>query len=190
MKKIIAATALVAGLSFAAPAVAQSDDQGFTGPTVTAIAGFDSVKFSAGNVSESKSGFTYGGALGYDYDLGSAVVGLEGEIAGATTEENIGGISLKAGRDLYVGARAGFKVNPNTLLYVKAGYTNAKIKAYSGSLSDSDDLGGYRLGAGGEIKFGKSFGRLEYRFSDYGEYENSGISVARHQVVAGIGYRF
>ncbi len=191
MKNTIAATALIAGLSFAAPALAQEEGS-FTGLSVTALAGFDSVKFKAGSDSESKSGFAYAGAVGYDYAFDQkVVVGIEGEIAGSTTKYTLPGIgSLEAGRDLYVGARAGVVVSPNVLLYVKAGYTNAKLKAYAGGFSASDDLGGYRLGAGGEVAYGKAFGRLEYRFSDYGEYDNTGLKITRHHVMAGIGYRF
>jgi outer membrane immunogenic protein len=61
-------------------------------------------------------------------------------------------------------------------------------------LSASDNMSGYRLGAGVEASYGKAFGRIEYRYSDYGRLKfqdiATDIDVRRHQVVVGIGYRF
>ncbi|MET0375678.1 MAG: porin family protein, partial [Rhizorhabdus sp.] len=50
------------------------------------------------------------------------------------------------------------------------------------NISDAVNGDGYRLGAGAEVKLGKSaYTKIEYRFSDYeGGYE-------RHQVIGGIG---
>ncbi|MFN6936409.1 MAG: outer membrane protein, partial [Tsuneonella sp.] len=104
-------------------------------------------------------------------------------------------VRLSAGRDLYVGGRLGFQAGASTLFYVKGGYTDARLKgSYDDGVtvvSESDSLGGFRVGGGLEQKFGSNFAvRAEYRYSDYGEYSydgfNTGISVSRHQGMLGL----
>src|SRR3546814_20454988 len=93
---------------------------------------------------------------------------------------------LKTGRDLYAGVRVGGPITQNVMLYAKGGYTNAKVKSVYDdgagvSLSDSDELDGYRLGAGVEYARGPILGRLEYRYSSYGKYNS--VDVERHQEI-------
>jgi outer membrane immunogenic protein len=101
--------------------------------------------------------------------------------------------SLEAGRSLYVGARVGANVGEMAKVYVKGGYSNAKIE---GSYDDTvttftvdDELDGWVLGAGAEARFSPVVVRLEYRYADYNEIEfggvSSGIDMSRHQVVLG-----
>lgn len=202
MKKLLVSA--LATCVFSVPAYAQ-DDVSLGGAKVGIVAGYDSVELSLDGESGSKGGLVYGLTAGYDFDLGNAVVGVEAELADSTVKESATDIlevgdevSISASRDLYVGARVGFAVGSNILLYAKGGYANVRVKArYSdstGSLSDSDTLGGYRLGAGAELVGINNFARIEYRYSDYGEYSsggfNTGISAARHQVVATGGFRF
>jgi outer membrane immunogenic protein len=107
-------------------------------------------------------------------------------------------LSLKSGRDLYIGGRIGYPVAESFLLYAKGGYTNARVKAVltDGRDKESDgiNLDGYRIGAGVEYTRSKRFLRLEYRYSDYGKVEiediDTGISVRRHQVAVTAGLRF
>src|SRR6478735_571597 len=127
-------------LALAVPAQAQ-EDHSFTGPWVAGVGGYD--KNQAGSTTDddvnedndqSAEGVVWGGAAGYDMDLGTMVVGAEAELTESTADtrsrggdpENFGLGSVEAGRDIYVGARAGFKATPHTLLYAKAGYTNAR----------------------------------------------------------------
>lgn len=202
MKKAILAALATCVVSV--PAYAQ-DDTSLGGAKVGVVAGYDSVKLSLDGDSASKGGLAYGLTAGYDFDLGNAVVGVEAELADSTAKESVTDIleagdeaSIAASRDLYVGARVGFGVGSNVLLYAKGGYTNVRIKARyadsTGSISDSDTLDGFRLGAGVELVGQTNFVRLEYRYSDYGKYSsdgfNTGISASRHQVVATGGFRF
>ena len=202
MKKVIL-TAL-ATCVVSVPAYAQ-DDTSLGGAKMGVIAGYDSVKLSLDGESGSKGGLVYGLTAGYDFDLGNAIVGVEAELADSTVKETVTDIieagdeaSISASRDLYVGARLGFAVGSNVVLYAKGGYTNVRVKARyadsTGSISDSDTLGGYRLGAGAEMVGDNNFARIEYRYSDYGKYSaggfDTGISASRHQVVATGGFRF
>jgi outer membrane immunogenic protein len=193
------AAALIATTAVAAPAFAQ-DEGSFNGPRAEAIVGWDHVTDSSG-YDASKDGVTYGGAIGYDLQRGNAVFGVEGEITGASTRDRandvlVAGDSLrvKAGRDLYVGGRLGFVAGGRTLIYAKAGYTNAGFDTrYSSptvSFHEKDNQDGWRVGAGAEYKLtSKVYLKGEYRYSDYGSDDN-GIDAKRHQVVGGVGVRF
>lgn len=204
MKKI-AIVAAIAAATFATPSFAKDEGliQAYAGPVV----GWDHVRASVDDQSGSKDGFVYGGIIGVQTRAGGAgVLGLEAEIDGATTRyvehdfaETGDTAKIKAGRDIYVGARAGFMAAPNTLLYVKGGYTNARVTAsYSSSggyESASENLDGYRLGAGAEFKMTDhvSF-RGEYRYSHYGHLKydglDTGVSSQRHQIVFAAIYGF
>jgi outer membrane immunogenic protein len=131
------------------------------------------------------------------------VIGAEVELSDASSDFDFddGDIqaSLDAGRDIYVGGRVGFAAGSRALVYGKAGYTNLKLDA---SLSDgfdefvgSDELDGFRLGGGAEFLFGtNTYGKVEYRYSKYDGYEDDDafgeIDLDRHQIVAGVGFRF
>ncbi|MBB3940935.1 outer membrane immunogenic protein [Novosphingobium fluoreni] len=221
MKKVLACLATGTAL-LSVPAMAQTAEGSFTGPRVEAIVGYDITKagsdvdddFNDRN-DQSIDGLLYGGGIGYDYDFGRAVVGVEGEVTGSTAKtsfnddgdfEGFGLGNVKTKRDFYVGARAGIKATPNTLVYVKGGYTNARFGARASDGTNISrlnfDADGWRLGAGVEQKFGtNTFAKLEYRYSNYSKAEldfrddipdsdRFNVDLDRHQVVASVGYRF
>ncbi|MHA6719778.1 porin family protein [Sphingomonas sp. RS6] len=175
--RIFAVTAL-ALTAVATPALAQ--DATFQGPRVEAVAGWDNIKTDG----LSGSGFVYGGAIGYDLQRGNVVLGIDGEVTGTTTDKTIGTVNVKGGRDFYAGARIGYVVAPGTLLYGKVGYDNSRVIGRVEDVRLTEDLDGVRLGAGVERTFGHYYGKVEYR------YTNASQDVVRHQVLAGIGYRF
>src|SRR6478609_3834170 len=208
-------------MALAVPAQAQ-EDHSFTGPWVAGVGGYD--KNQAGSSADndansdddqSAEGVVWGGAVGYDMDLGTMVVGAEAELTESTADtnsengdpENFGLGSVEAGRDIYVGARAGFKATPSTLVYAKAGYSNARygFLGTDGTVEDQQhlDVDGWRVGAGVEQKIGtNAFAKLEYRYSNYSnaevDFEPEGIpdtdpvdvDLDRHQVMASVGWRF
>jgi outer membrane immunogenic protein len=212
---------LVTGSAIAAPAMAQSAIDGpFTGPRVELTTGYDNV--SAGSDSDSDianddqsiDGLLYGVGVGYDFNAGGVVLGVEGEYSGSTASvdyNNDGGVNtfgfgrVDTGRDLYVGARAGILADPQTLVYVKGGYTNAKLNLQANdgttSLDRSYELDGFRVGAGVERAFTpNTFGKLEYRYSNYSSadfgtdnsvlVDDFRVDTDRHQVAVSVGYRF
>lgn len=225
MRKYLIA-ALMAG-SFATPALAQ-DASPFTGLRVEGIVGYDVLKSgdsdddnvdtSGDDGDESIEGVNYGVGVGYDFDLGGLVAGIEAEYSDSSGEqeadETLDGInftsSVETGRDIYVGGRVGFRAAPSTLLYVKGGYTNTSIEANYETASDrfefDTNADGWRLGAGIEQLFGpNAYGKLEYRYSNYNNLDfsddfdlddfdaedfDTDINLDRHQVVAAFGFRF
>jgi outer membrane immunogenic protein len=193
MRRVIFAALLAATL--ATPAFAQ-DSAPFTGPRVEGIVGWDRPKVDdAGH----DDGVTYGVGVGYDFQMGGAVVGVEAEASDSTTKECATEVAavgdelcFKAKRDLYAGARAGAVIGERTLVYGKAGYTNARFGldyddggTGAGNFEEGENLDGVRAGAGVEHAIGpNSYVKTEYRYSNY---ENG---VSRHQVVGGVGFRF
>lgn len=195
--------ALVLGaalFAFAGSAVAQEASK-FEGAKVGVLAGYDNFRVKEQELgSGSKDGFLYGITAGYDYSLGSVIIGAEAELSGTTIKESDEEFKGSLGRDLYVGARIGAPVSDNVMLYAKAGYTNARLSLKAdlgddlGRLKYSQNFDGYRLGAGVEYAMDKAFARLEYRFSDYGNLQvfglETGLSSKRHQVAVSGGFRF
>lgn len=216
MRKLILST-LAAATVLTVPAAAQ-DSGPFTGPRAGVILGYDAMR--PGDTQDSlirgdqgSDGFLYGGDIGYDMAFNNLVVGVEGEITGSTgrvtndprNPNDFGFGRVKAGRDLYVGARLGFVVAPTTMVYGKVGYTNARLDLTRDDTTtvtgQNFNLDGFRLGAGVEQSLTpNTYAKLEYRYSNYGDarlrYPNGastgtfGVDTDRHQVAAGLGFRF
>ena len=193
MRKYLFAVALATAA--ATPALAQ-DTAPFSGLRVEGLVGYDTTDVEG----ENSDGVTYGAQVGYDVQSRGAVFGVEGEIADSTVDEYVQDLDLagdelcvSAGRDLYVGGRAGAAVSPNVLVYGKAGYTNARVNldyedGTAGTTLDfeeGENLDGVRVGGGVEVALGpNSYAKTEYRYSNYEQ------GFDRHQVVAGFGFRF
>lgn len=181
MLRIVAAAAavMIAGAAQAA---------GVQGPWIEARAGWD--KFDDGS-----SGLVYGAAAGYDFAVSDRIfLGLQAGVAGSTVRECMDGACANAGRDIEVLARAGGNVGPKTALYALAGYANSRFGASFESLNFGTNLDGLRVGAGVQQSFGgNTYGKLEYRFTSYGDGEIEGETVeggGRHQVSVSFGLRF
>lgn len=206
-----AAAALLAGSTLvSAPAFAQEGGP-FTGFRVEAIAGYDRLG-SGEEDDESIDGIGYGVGAGFDFNAGPVVVGIEGELSESEAEqdfnETINGTqflgNIDVGRDIYIGGRLGFTAGPRTLIYGKGGYTNTTINSAftsTGGNADFDSsIDGWRLGAGVEHLLGpNAYVKAEYRFSNYNGLrlddtlfgnEDFDIDLDRHQILAGVGFRF
>jgi outer membrane immunogenic protein len=225
MKKLAMVLTAGAALAAAPSAFAQDgaqDTSTFTGPRVEALIGYDINKAGSTidndvnrNDDESAEGMLYGIGAGYDLAVGNARIGVEGEFSDSTAKtkfengdfEGFGLGRVSTGRDLYIGARAGFLVSPRTLIYAKGGYTNARFNALgtdgTTKLRESFDADGWRIGAGAEMALSqRTYAKLEYRYSNYSrgevDFEDANvpdssrfdIDTDRHQIVAGVGVRF
>ena len=200
MRKIFVLAAAAAGLA-ATPALAQAGAPG--GFYIGALGGYEGldVETADDTLSATADSAVYGVNAGYDFSLGSAFVGVEGELStsGGDTQfpsTFIGARdSLDAGGQYYVGVRAGFALTPGIAAYGKAGYTSLSTKAFTsaGNLTElEDNAGGFRFGGGVQVALpGPLEGRLEYRRSQYGDVGDGTFGDATtDQVVAGLGVRF
>lgn len=194
MRKFIVA-AILAG-TVATPALAQDASGPFSGVRVEGIVGYDTTDVEG----DGSNGILYGAALGYDFQAGSLIVGIEAEASDSTIDECVDNVVIatdtlcaKFGRDLYVGGRVGGQIGSNALLYAKAGYTNARVAldyedgtaATTNDFNIGDELDGVRVGAGLEFALGtNAYAKAEYRYSNYEE------GFDKHQGVVGFGFRF
>jgi outer membrane immunogenic protein len=199
MRKTFLVAALFAGAT-ATPAFAQDNETAPGRFHVEGIVGYDAPD---GDVDDAK-GIVYGIGAGYDFNIGRNItVGPEAELSSSSTDECASGINrpgdqlcLDAGRDIYVGARIGYRCGSERqhLAYIGGGYTNAafnfgydaNLAGSTGDFNITDEEDGYRLKAGVEVGLGRNaFVRGEYRYSRYDDAD-----LDRHQVVAAVGLRF
>jgi outer membrane immunogenic protein len=206
MRAIFAGMMTAAAL-VAAPAAAQDNETSGGKFVAGAIVGLDSVEAESEGVSGSEEDVLIGITAGYDYEMASGlVVGLEAEYTDSSvsltaTDVDVEGdrLSAKAGRDLYIGGRIGFRPADFVMLYAKGGYTNTSLEIEyddgTVEVTTEDSFGGYRLGAGGEFSLSDDYAiRLEYRYSDYGSPTLFGLetdaNVSRSQGVLTLLGRF
>ena len=198
-------TSAVLASILAVPFATASSAASFDGPFVGAQVGWQSEKltntksaFEVVPVDDTKHSVTGGVFAGYDKTVnGRFVVGAEAGLDFASddeTQSNVAGsnylIDPKYSFDLT--ARGGYLVTPQTLLYVRGGYTNARVRTTitdaAGIQSASDHQDGWLAGAGAERQVAQNVSaRLEYRYSKFSEDDGHD---QRHRVLAGLSYRF
>lgn len=200
-RSIVAALTLASATALATPALAAP----FDGPFVGVQAGLSrnsigrtGTGLGTVDVDHGRTSFTGGVFAGYDYTIAPRVVlGAEAGI-GLSANDAVDGSAgaqpavIDPKRQIDVTARAGYLVNPNTLVYLRGGYANQRIRTTIGAkaeaISRSSDLNGWTLGAGTERKLTSTVSaRVEYRYADLGESHGR---LDRHQVLAGLAYHF
>src|SRR5262252_9016951 len=142
--------------------------------------------------SESGSGFIGGGQVGYNYQIGNLLLGVEATISGTDVSRDFRSIvdpTARFSADINtiatVTGRFGFASN-QWLLYGKAGWAGAQVE-FSGrstaplpvdSFSFDNWRNGWTLGAGLEYKIARniSFG-VEYSFIELDSDRDNGIST-------------
>lgn len=191
--KIMYCAATLMAVAIASPALANN----VSGARAEAIVGWDNVgvdleDFGLGD--GSRGGVLFGLGLGYDFGVGERwSIGIDAEIADSTTDleitDGVDSAKVSVGRDLYVGGRLTTAVSDKVNLYVKAGYTNARIKASAtiGGVTESDAANGdgIRAGVGAQYYVNSSvYLGAEYRYSNYE------ADFTRNQIAATLGLRF
>jgi outer membrane immunogenic protein len=216
----LGAIALIAAMTAAAPAQAQADGifTGFKGEILTGLdddgVDYDDDFFDGGKTAQ--TGWLYGFGIGYDYQMGSAVLGVEAELMESTagkqrsyTGNRVNPLlippttpvtlnsNIDAGGDIYIGVRGGFLVTPQALVYAKLGWSMHKIDIDGSGVDggvpfafeEKIDVDGFRLGIGGEYAFNSSFfGKVEYRYTNYnnGDLDVRGANVNLDPLFEGI----
>ena len=193
------ATAIAASFATAASAAP------FDGPYVGAQVGWQSEKMRDVNssfgtipVDDKVNSVTGGVFAGYDKTVHDRfVLGAEGGLDFGSDDEVQNTVvgsnySIDPKYSFDVTARAGYLVNRQTLLYVRGGYTNARVRTTitnaAGIQSESDNRDGWLAGGGVERQVGQNVSaRVEYRYSKLSESDGND---QRHRVLAGLSYRF
>jgi len=158
--------------------------------------GWDHFKTDTPAGSVHADGITGGAYGGYNWQSGSWVYGVEGDLGYADASHTSGGLNVKQGIDGSLRGRIGWAADP-FLTYITGGYAATDSKLSGGGYSDSSMLNGWTLGAGVETKLTHNMtARIEYRYSDYGShtYDLGGTgyrsSLNTNEVRVGLGFKF
>ena len=167
-----------------------------------------------GDFGDSGDGFLAGVHAGYNYQIGSFVIGVEGDVEGVFGDDDDGDVVVigpgggvftnygLAGNALdwqgSIRARAGFAFD-RALIYATGGFAFGGVSGSFGLLDSGDDnLTGWTLGAGIEYAFTNNLTtRLEYRYTTFDGGNNvfNNVSLGSndiefHTVRAGLSYKF
>jgi len=158
MKNFVISTAVAALAIVATPAFAGD----FSGPRLEATAGVDNVDRGV-----DPTDVSYGVGAGYDLQFGKVVAGIEASVDNVFDRRDVG-----------VGARLGYVLNENVLLFTKVSYSNWKP-------TNRLTLEGVRVGGGLEVNVaGPVYAKVEYRYTDFEG------ATGKHGGLVGLGYRF
>lgn len=196
--RIVAFSALAAATLVASAAQAQDNKDG--DGNGTSFRGFRAEVQVGGDRFQSQGthdhNFAFGGAVGFDGQIGRIVVGPEftywrGRGENVTAGVNGGTVAHKSFNELGAGVRAGYLVNPKLLVYGSGGYVNdEQRKAYSGTATETGyynhfHTDGYQLGGGVEYSLTDRFYTgIGYRYSNYADH------TARQRLFLSAGVRF
>jgi outer membrane immunogenic protein len=199
-KTLIAGLAGLVG-SIAIPAHAETLD----GPYVGVQAGWNRGEIADAatetlplDAEASRDALVIGGYAGYNHRIGkSFVIGAEAGFSGAVDDEiraqsNGNAVTLDPRYSFDLGARAGYLVTEETLVYVRGGYANTRVRATvegeENVVRSSENLDGWFVGGGVERAItDRISARVEYRYSDLG---GEGGTWDRHQALVGVSYNF
>ncbi len=119
-------------------------------------------------------GFVGGGQIGYNYQMGQFVLGLEADLQGAdlSSGNNLGLVRVKTDYFGTVRARVGFAID-RFMPYVTGGWAYGNVKTSIPALAfsnDSSHTGGWTVGGGIEYAITNNLiAGVEYLYVDLGE---------------------
>jgi len=199
--RIFFAALASAAAALATPAQADT----FDGPYIGVQAGWSRAETADSTIEAqpldaetARDALVIGGYAGYNHKLAdSFVIGAEAGFSGTADDKlraQSGGsaITVDPRYSFDLSARAGYLVDDRTLVYLRGGYANLRVRTtLSGAdetLRASDNLDGWLVGGGVERAITDNVSaRIEYRYSDFG---NDGGQWDQHQALVGISYNF
>jgi outer membrane immunogenic protein len=148
---------------------------------------------AGGSASDNFDGWRIGGFAGYNWQLSNGfVAGVEGDLNYDWNKNSYpGGFDIDTGLSGSVRGRVGYAFD-RALVYAAGGWTATNV-SLDGPVKDDDTLNGWTIGAGLDYAFTDNvFGRLEYRYNDYGHGDLGGARTDFNQNVVnfGIGVKF
>ena len=143
------------------------------------------------------NGWLFGGFAGYNFQNGAFVYGLEGDVGYSGINGGNGTTYSRQGLEGSLRARLGYAVTDDILLYTTAGGAATQQRIYDAAGTAAAGAFGWTVGAGIDAKVTDNmFGRVEYRYSDFGNATlNTGsgvqsVSPQNHRVTVGLGVKF
>jgi outer membrane immunogenic protein len=142
-------------------------------------------------------GFIGSGFVGYNWQMDNFVFGGEGELGYNGVKGDNAGVESKSGLEGSLRARLGYAVTPEILLYGTAGGAAQSLKISDPTGSDKNTMLGWTAGVGTDIKLTDNvFGRVEYRYTDYGSDDfttgagTRSVDSRDNRVTFGLGMKF
>lgn len=142
-------------------------------------------------------GFVGGGFAGYNFQMDNFVAGVEGDIGYGGLKGDNSNTEVKGGFNGSLRGRLGYAVSPDILPYITAGGAAQSVKLTDDAGSDKKTMLGWTAGVGTEVKLTEQvFGRVEYRYSDYGNKTfdtgagDRDVSARDHRIQFGLGMKF
>ena len=140
------------------------------------------------------SGVAGGGQIGYNWQTGQFVFGVETDIQASAADDTFAPYKFSNPWFGTLRGRAGFAIN-NILLYGTAGLAYGDLKAEFGGLDESKTLVGWTGGLGMEVGFAPNWSaKVEYLYMDLGSraYTLTGVDNGLHAsyLRLGVNYHF
>ena len=145
------------------------------------------------------NGVVGGAHVGYNYQMGQFVAGLEGDVNGSSYSGSVGDFGTRENIDGSIRGRLGVAWD-RALLYATGGAAFAGIDNTYLSTTISHTRVGWTVGGGIEYAIDNNWSvRAEYRYTDYGSYVDfpigfNGLPFANHntdnRVQVGFSYKF
>jgi len=140
------------------------------------------------------SGVAGGGQIGYNWESGQFVFGVETDIQASAADDTFAPYKFSNPWFGTLRGRAGFAIN-NILLYGTAGLAYGDLKAEFGGLDESKTLVGWTGGLGMEVGFAPAWSaKVEYLYMDLGSraYTLTGVDNGLHAsyLRLGVNYHF
>ncbi|PSJ61219.1 outer membrane protein [Pseudaminobacter soli (ex Li et al. 2025)] len=143
------------------------------------------------------SGFVGSGFAGYNFQMDNFVAGVEGDVGYGGLKGDNAGVEAKGGINGSLRARLGYAVSPDIMPYVTAGGAAQSVKLTDAAGSDKRTMTGWTAGVGTDVKLtDQVFGRVEYRYTDYGSKNfdtgagGRDVSARDHRIQFGLGMKF
>lgn len=187
-----AAADLPRGLAPYYPPPASVYNWTWTGPYAGLNLGYEWGKVT-NNVTE-PSGIAGGGQIGYNWQLGQFVFGLETDIQASAADDTFAPYKFSNPWFGTLRARIGYAIN-NVMLYGTGGLAYGELKGEFFGLEEDKTLVGWTAGAGIEYGFTQNWSaKLEYLYMDLASrtYSITGVDNGLHSsfLRLGVNYHF
>jgi len=164
----------------------------WTGPYAGLNLGYQWAKVT-NNVTE-PSGIAGGGQLGYNWQLGQFVFGLETDIQASAADDTFAPYKFSNPWFGTLRARIGYAIN-NVMLYGTGGLAYGELKGEFFGIEEDKTLVGWTAGAGIEYGFTQNWSaKLEYLYMDLASrtYSITGVDNGLHSsfLRLGVNYHF
>ncbi|MCO5730940.1 outer membrane protein [Rhizobium sp. SSA_523] len=144
---------------------------------------------ATGTLSDDFDGGRLGGFVGYNWQLsGGFLVGIEGDVNYDWNDNDyFGGYNVDTGFSGSVRGRVGYAMD-RALLFAAGGWTATNASIEGPGIDSSETMHGWTVGGGVDWAFtDKVFGRVEYRYNDYGDKNIGPVNAEFDQHVVNVG---